>query len=385
MPDRLIDTNVLVYAYDTFLKITTFFCDIMFMSGYRVRILRRGKSFELLPIPPLYAITQKGEKERIMKRASMMIEALLSGISLLFFTLVAEAQTGTIPFVSDTTWIVSDTAGTFLGSAQNVCVNASVPSNCPPGATLYGFAGGGWMADLSDIPSATWIWAPGITGETSPAFPAEFFFSKTFNLPGTPIAGTLSVAVDDFAEVFVNGLSAGTTGSVTDISLASAAQSSLIPFDVTPLLVTGANIIIVRAANGPFGCGAGPYICNPAGVVFGGSLHFVAIDIKPGSFPNSINPRSKGVIPVAILTTDTFDATTVDPLSVVFGPNGAVEAHEQGHIEDANGDGDLDLVLHFKTQNTGIQCGDTAAALTGQTFSGQAIEGSDSIVTVGCN
>ena len=110
----------------------------------------------------------------------------------------------------------------------------------------------------------------------------------------------------------------------------------------------------------------------------------VAIDIKPGSFPNSINPRSKGVIPVAILTTDSFDATNVDPLTVVFGPNGAVEAHGRGHIEDADGDGDLDLVLHFRTQETGIQCGDTAASLTGETFGGQLIEGSDSISTVGC-
>ncbi len=32
----------------------------------------------------------------------------------------------------------------------------------------------------------------------------------------------------------------------------------------------------------------------------------VSIDIKPGSFPNSISPRSKGVIPVAILTTDSL-------------------------------------------------------------------------------
>lgn len=110
----------------------------------------------------------------------------------------------------------------------------------------------------------------------------------------------------------------------------------------------------------------------------------VAIDIEPGSFPNSINPRSKGVIPVAILTTDTFAATTVDPLSVAFGPNGAVEAHGRGHIEDADGDGDLDLVLHFRTQDTGIQCGNTSASLTGETFSGQAIEGSDSIKTSGC-
>ena len=40
----------------------------------------------------------------------------------------------------------------------------------------------------------------------------------------------------------------------------------------------------------------------------------VSIDIKPGSSPNRINPKSNGVIPVGILTTDAFDATTVDPL-----------------------------------------------------------------------
>ena len=42
----------------------------------------------------------------------------------------------------------------------------------------------------------------------------------------------------------------------------------------------------------------------------------VAIAIKPGSSPNTINPKSHGVIPVAIQTTDTFDATTANPWSV---------------------------------------------------------------------
>lgn len=110
----------------------------------------------------------------------------------------------------------------------------------------------------------------------------------------------------------------------------------------------------------------------------------VTIDVKPESYPNTINPKSKGVIPVAILTTATFDATTVDPLSVKFGPSGAVESHHKGHIEDADGDGDMDMVLHFKTQETGIQCGETQASLTGETFGGQAITGTDVIQTVGC-
>jgi hypothetical protein len=110
----------------------------------------------------------------------------------------------------------------------------------------------------------------------------------------------------------------------------------------------------------------------------------VAIDIKPGSDTNRINLKSKGVVPVAIFTTDTFDATAVDPLSVEFGPNGATEAHGKGHIKDADGDGNDDLVLHFNTQETGIQCGDTSASLTGQTSSGQGIEGTDTIQTAGC-
>ena len=90
------------------------------------------------------------------------------------------------------------------------------------------------------------------------------------------------------------------------------------------------------------------------------------------------------MIPVVILTTDDFDATTVDPQSVVLGPGAATESHGRGHIEDVENDGDLDLVLHFNTQHTGILCGDTFAFLTGETFDGQLIQGSDSINTVGC-
>jgi len=124
------------------------------------------------------------------------------------------------------------------------------------------------------------------------------------------------------------------------------------------------------------------WVLTDAGGIIG--IISVAIDIKPGSFPNSINPKSKGKIPVAILTTDSFDATTVDSTTVLFGATGTEAAPVQSALEDVDRDGDTDMILHFTTQDTGIQCGDTSASLTGETFSGQAIEGADSIKTVAC-
>ncbi len=105
----------------------------------------------------------------------------------------------------------------------------------------------------------------------------------------------------------------------------------------------------------------------------------VSVDIR-----GSINPRSHGVIQVTVLSTSTFDATTVDPLTVEFGPSGAHQT-QKARIHDVNGDRLPDLALHFRTDETGIMCGDTSASLAGRTFDGQAIQGSDSFKTVGCN
>jgi len=44
----------------------------------------------------------------------------------------------------------------------------------------------------------------------------------------------------------------------------------------------------------------------------------VPLDIKPTSCPNPLNVKSKGVLPVAILGTDSFDATQVDPSTITL-------------------------------------------------------------------
>jgi beta-glucanase (GH16 family) len=105
----------------------------------------------------------------------------------------------------------------------------------------------------------------------------------------------------------------------------------------------------------------------------------IAVDtVVAGSLCN----RGKGVVPVVILTTDDFDATTVDHTTVRFGD--ATEAHSSTtgptrHEEDFEGDGDIDLVFHFRVAETGYDCNATDTVLTGETFGGQWIAAGGSL------
>ena len=105
----------------------------------------------------------------------------------------------------------------------------------------------------------------------------------------------------------------------------------------------------------------------------------IDIDIKPGSDPNSINSKSMGLVPVAILSSDGFDATDVDVTTVTFGPGQAVPVHS-GHLEDVNGDGLIDMVVHFVQKETGLFPGDTEAALNGATNDGLEFCGMDAVI-----
>jgi len=132
----------------------------------------------------------------------------------------------------------------------------------------------------------------------------------------------------------------------------------------SPLVQVSANVIDIQAG----------------GVVV--AIVSNMIDIKPGSDPNAINTKSMGVVPVAILGSETFDAADVDVLTLTFGPAGASPAHIAPHLEDVNDDGFADLVSHYRQKETGLSQGDLQACINGETNGGEPIFGCDSVVIV---
>lgn len=121
---------------------------------------------------------------------------------------------------------------------------------------------------------------------------------------------------------------------------------------------------------------------------FGQAVTTVVIDIKPGSGdgPAPLNLRSRGKIPVAILSTSSFDASTVDLSTVKLAGAGIALKNNgtpQASLEDVNGDGRLDLVVHVSTEALDIKAlsGYRTGTLTleGRTYGGVSIQGSDSV------
>lgn len=111
----------------------------------------------------------------------------------------------------------------------------------------------------------------------------------------------------------------------------------------------------------------------------------IRIDVLPGSDENPVNAGQPGTIPVAILGDAGFDATAVDATTVRFA--GALVARTPegkliGFPEDVDGDGVLDLVLHFDVPSLSLAPGATAARLEGLTCAGAAFAGSDAVRVV---
>ena len=129
------------------------------------------------------------------------------------------------------------------------------------------------------------------------------------------------------------------------------------------------------------------------------SEYAVEIDIKPWSDPNSVNRDKKGVIAVAILGSDVFDPTSLDPSMMSFDFCGATQtAHDltdsdhcvQPYYDEllerevtANDDLYPDLVIHFYVSDltclSGYDRKDVVTVELEVAYNGVTYTGSDNI------
>jgi probable HAF family extracellular repeat protein len=111
----------------------------------------------------------------------------------------------------------------------------------------------------------------------------------------------------------------------------------------------------------------------------------VIVDIKPGSATNSINLGANGGVPVVILSTPTFDATGIDPLSISLA-SASVRLTGKGQpstsIQDENHDGRPDLVVQVETEALNLAPKAPSADLCGRTYRGEWIHGRDTVSIV---
>jgi len=226
-----------------------------------------------------------------LKLTGTMAALLL--VVLLFALAIPEVgQAETIKIVSGPDWKVTVTVPDSngnpvekdLGNAQDVCLNATAPSNCPvtamPPPVQYGYPYPGWVTLLG----ATWIWATistaggttPITGTTSGAAGAKFTFETEFYLCGTPQDGEISVAADDSAEVTINGHSLVVQDITKDNHSHLAhltVPASMFNSPQLPGLPSQNKIqVTVKNWDDPADCGSDQYHCNPAGFVFEGTF-----------------------------------------------------------------------------------------------------------------
>lgn len=110
------------------------------------------------------------------------------------------------------------------------------------------------------------------------------------------------------------------------------------------------------------------------------SMKQMNIDVKPGSDDDwaPINPKSRGKIPVALLSSSSFDAMAVDISTLTFGATGDEDSlsHCNKTGKDVNGDGMLDMLCHFYNQKANFSKDSIEGTLRGRTSKGTVFEGS---------
>lgn len=135
------------------------------------------------------------------------------------------------------------------------------------------------------------------------------------------------------------------------------------------------------------------YVDNVELLGLGACTSGYSLDIHPTSCPNPLNVKSRGVLPVAILGTEDFDVTDIDPETITLA--GAAQPlrwsfddvatpvgpdPEPCECNELGSDGYMDMTLKFATQDVVAAIGpvsdgdEVSLALTAALWDGTAIE-----------
>jgi len=199
------------------------------------------------------------------------------------------------------------------------------------------------------------------------------------------VSGSIGAQGTAFLNNFDSVVFLGTeTGTVQTTLTSPADFANFTGAGTTPLVFGKAGSVVLSDPVNLFG-GTDLQLAGEITVTYEysvvSSTQAVVLDVLQGT----VNLKSKGVLPVAILSTASFSALDVDVSTLRLGDpalTGTV-APLRAAAEDVNGDGVLDVILHFSTPDMlsvgAVNAASTQLALSGATTGGTAIEGVDSI------
>jgi hypothetical protein len=299
----------------------------------------------------------------------------------------------------------------------------------PTGRAFWKCLGGALLASLLAL-------APGSAEAQAPVVDQSFttpmnlganineccaFIAQTFTAGRSGILAGVSVDVASFGPYPLHLAILSTTGGMpgptvlaeTTLAPGSVPLSTIVSLPQAMSVVAGEQYAIVASFLGAPPAGAGQFQgiwygatgdAYPGGMLWASGdgvswftfgpdfdLHFqtyvatsltVAIDIRPGYRGNVIEIGDDDLVPVAVLSSPTFEApTVVDRQSLTFGRAGIEPslASCEALGRDVNGDGLPDLVCRFRPQQAGFQVGDTTGVLRGRTLTGEPFSGTDAV------
>lgn len=126
----------------------------------------------------------------------------------------------------------------------------------------------------------------------------------------------------------------------------------------------------------------------------------VTFDVRPGSCPNPLNPKSNGLVPALLLGSEEIDVRhinlsslrledTVSPITTRVADMGSAYDGNGHPCADTSPDGYADLSMKFSTEDIASVLGkakkgdEVSLLLRGRLFDGTVIEGQDVVVIVG--